>query len=60
MEKWNPHTLPTSAYWQQRSDEAMARADQMHDRDAKATMINVAAMYAAMARSAAEREAKSN
>lgn len=52
--------LRTSAYWRQRAEEARARAQEMHDVEAKATMENVATMYDAMAVRAEIRERRTN
>lgn len=47
-----------SSYWQGRAEEAHAVAVLMLDPGAKATMLDLAAMYLAMARRADERRAK--
>lgn len=46
-----------SSYWQGRAEEAHAVAVLMLDPGAKATMLDLAAMYLAMARRADERRA---
>jgi pyruvate-formate lyase len=48
--------LHSSQYWHERSEEARARAEEMHDAQAKATMLNIAVMYDRMADRAANRE----
>jgi hypothetical protein len=48
--------LNTSQYWHDRAEEARARAEEMHDREAKGTMQNIAALYDRMADRAADRE----
>ena len=48
--------LHRSSYWRQRAEEARSRADGFRDSEAKATLLNVAAMYDAMADRAKERE----
>ena len=48
--------LPRSTYWRHRAEEARTRADGFHNPEAKATLLNVAAMYDAMADRAEERE----
>ena len=48
--------LPRSSYWRQRAKEARTRAEDFGDSEAKATLLNVAAMYDAMADRAKERE----
>ena len=48
--------LHRSSYWRQRAKDARIRADGFRDREAKATLLNVAAMYDAMADRAKERE----
>jgi hypothetical protein len=63
MRDQNPKLSPDSAastadYWQGRAEEAHAVAVLMLDPGAKATMLDVAAMYLAMARRAEERRAK--
>ena len=50
----NP-TTSGSSYWQGRAEEAHAVAVLMLDPGAKATMLDLAAMYLAMARRAEER-----
>jgi hypothetical protein len=47
--------LPKSTYWRHRAEEAR-RAEGFNDPEAKATLLNVAAMYEAMADRAEERE----
>jgi len=47
----------TSAHWHDRAEEAYALAEQMRDPSAKSALLMVAAMYDAMARRAAKREA---
>ncbi|TMJ22022.1 MAG: hypothetical protein E6G95_21255 [Alphaproteobacteria bacterium] len=42
--------LHDAEYWHERADEARARADQMHDWDAKCTMFGIAESYDRMAR----------
>ena len=51
-------TASNAAYWQGRAEEAHAVAALMLDPVAKATMLDLAAMYLAMARRAAERRAR--
>ena len=48
-------TTSGSSYWQGRAEEAHAVAVLMLDPGAKATMLDLAAMYLAMARRAEER-----
>jgi len=48
-----------AGYWEGRAEEAHAMAVLMMDPGAKATMLDLAAMYLAMARHAAELRAKS-
>jgi hypothetical protein len=50
--------LHDSDYWHKRSEEARARADEMHDANAKTTMLSLSAMYQRMAQRAAERESE--
>jgi len=50
----------TAAHWRQRAEEARARAEDMHDATAKATMSKVAEMYDRMAARAERREASSD
>jgi len=42
--------------WRERAEEARARAEEMHDSQARMTMLNIAAMYERMADRAANRE----
>jgi len=42
--------LHDAEYWHDRAAEARARADQMHDWDAKCTMLGIAESYDRMAR----------
>jgi hypothetical protein len=51
------HGLRDSKYWRARSAEALARADEMHDAEAKATMVGIALSYDRMALQAEKREA---
>jgi hypothetical protein len=37
--------LRHSEYWQERAEEARARAEEMGDPEAKATMLNIAYLY---------------
>jgi len=48
--------LPRAKYWRQRAEEARTRANGLSDPETKATLLNVAAMYDAMANRAEERE----
>ena len=48
--------LHKAKYWRQRAEEARTRADSFQDPETKATLLNVAAMYDAMANRAEERE----
>jgi len=48
--------LHTSDYWHERAEEARTRAEEMHDSQAKLTMLNIATMYERMADRAANRE----
>jgi hypothetical protein len=48
--------LRSSGYWQQRSHEALAMAEQMADPVAKALMQDIAHKYELMAQRAARRE----
>jgi len=48
--------LHGSKYWHERAEEARTRAEEMHDSQAKLTMLNIAAMYERMADRAANRE----
>jgi hypothetical protein len=50
------HGLPDSKYWRARSAEVLARAAEMHDADAKATMLGIALSYDRMAVQAEKRE----
>ncbi len=50
---------PDATYWQGRAEEVHAIAVLMLDPGAKATMLDLAAMYLAMARHAAERRGRS-
>lgn len=59
-EPTNSPPTPDAAYWQGRAEEAHAVAVLMLDPGAKATMLDLAAMYLAMARRAAERRARSS
>jgi pyruvate-formate lyase len=49
--------LRHSEYWQERAEEARARADEMSDEKARATMLNIAYLYDLMAERAAKNEA---
>ena len=49
--------LRHSEYWQERAEEARARAEEMGDPEAKATMLNIAYLYDLMAERAARKEA---
>jgi hypothetical protein len=49
--------LRTSRYWRDRADEARARAEEMRNYDAEATMQEVARMYDRLADLAANRKA---
>jgi hypothetical protein len=51
-------TASGSSYWQGRAEEAHAVAVLMLDPGAKATMLDLAAMYLAMARRAEERRVR--
>lgn len=46
------------AYWLQKAEEARTRANEMLDLSAKASMVEIAARYAALARIAEDREAR--
>ncbi|SEP49079.1 hypothetical protein SAMN02990966_07197 [Rhodospirillales bacterium URHD0017] len=48
--------LTKSSYWRERAEEARTRADGLREPEAKAALVNVAAMYEAMANRAEERE----
>jgi hypothetical protein len=48
--------LSRSPYWRQCAEEARMRADRFQDAESKIAMLNVAAMYDAMADRAEERE----
>jgi hypothetical protein len=48
--------LRSSEYWQERAEEARARADEMSDAEARATMLNIAYLYGLMADRAARKE----
>ena len=48
--------LHSSMYWHERAEEARARAEGMHDSQARLTMLNIAVMYERMADRAANRE----
>ena len=37
--------LRSSEYWQERGEEARARAEEMSDEEARATMLNIAYLY---------------
>ena len=50
--------LRTAKYWHDRADEARAKADEMLDRLARDTMLDIAKKYDLMARLAAEREGR--
>lgn len=54
----NSPAASNAAYWQGRAEEAHAVAVLMLDPGAKATMLDLAAMYLAMARRAAERRSR--
>jgi hypothetical protein len=43
-------------YWHQRAEEARSRSEEMHDPQAKATMLNIAVMCDRMADRVAHRE----
>jgi hypothetical protein len=49
--------LRSADYWRDRAMEARAKADQMHDRDARNTMLGIAHSYDLMAMRAADRDA---
>jgi pyruvate-formate lyase len=49
--------LRSSDYWQERAEEARARAEEMSDAEARATMLNIAYLYGLMAERAAKNEA---
>jgi hypothetical protein len=49
--------LRSSDYWQERAEEARARAEEMSDAEARATMLNIAYLYGLMADRAARKEA---
>jgi hypothetical protein len=48
----------TAAYWLQKSEKARARADEVHDDTTRATLLDVAAKYDAMAQQAEGREVR--
>jgi len=48
--------LRSSEYWQERAEEARARADEMRDSEARTMMLSIAQMYELMAVRAAQRE----
>jgi hypothetical protein len=48
----------TAAYWLQKAEAARARAAEMHEAAARATMLDVAAKYDAMAGQAEGREVR--
>jgi hypothetical protein len=50
--------LRNSDYWLSRAQEALAKAEEMHDLAAVATLREVARLYRSMAKHAAEREAR--
>lgn len=45
-----------AAYWLRKAEEARTRADGMHDRSAKETLLDIAARYDLMAQRAEKRE----
>ena len=49
--------LRSSEYWQERGEEARARAEEMSDAEARATMLSIAYLYDLMAERAAKKEA---
>jgi hypothetical protein len=57
MKSRDAPSMLTSAHWHDRAEEAYALAEQMRDPSAKSALLMVAAMYDAMARRAAKREA---
>ena len=50
--------LRSARYWRERAEEARAMAEQMLDRVARETMLEIARRYDIMAKLAAEREAR--
>ena len=49
--------LRSSEYWQERGEEARARAEEMGDAEARTTMLSIAYLYDLMAERAARKEA---
>jgi len=49
--------LRSSEYWQERGEEARARAEETSDAEARATMLSIAYLYDLMAERAARKEA---
>jgi hypothetical protein len=47
-----------AAYWLKKSEEAQARADQMHEPSARETLLDIAAKYDVMAQRAEGREVR--
>ena len=52
--------MRSADYWHSRAAEARAKADQMHDRDARNTMLGIAHSYDLMAMRAAARDTPSD
>jgi len=52
--------LRSAEYWHARATEARAKADQMHDADARTTMLGIAHSYDLMAMRAAARDRPSD
>jgi hypothetical protein len=58
MKSGDESSMRKSAYWQERAEEAYALAEEMRDSHSKSSLLMVAAMYDAMAKQAAKREAR--
>jgi hypothetical protein len=49
------HSINDPKHWRDRAEEARAHAEQMTDRDAKQTMLEIAEQYEMLAKRAEER-----